>query len=335
MALFDVGKLPLENLQRLLAGYQIKDPRVVVGPRIGEDAAVIDFGETYLVAKTDPITFATDRIAWYTVNINANDIATMGAQPKWLLVSALLPEGQTDESLVEGLFHDLTQSCDELGLALCGGHTEITYDLNRPILVGLMLGEVAKDKLVTNDRAREGDEVILTKGIAIEGTAILAREKAAELEGRFEPALLERARNLLTDPGISVVKDALTANEVTRVHAMHDPTEGGLASGLRELALAADRGVLVDRAKIEVLHESARLCEHFELDPLGLIASGSLLIAVDRGDSSRVIDALREQDVDAAVIGRITEKGAGMKMKGPDGIVELPTFATDEIAKVF
>ena len=131
-----VGKLPPEILGRLLAGTPCTDPRVVVGPRIGEDAAVIDFGATYLVAKTDPITFATDRIGWYAVNINANDVAAMGARPKWFLATLLLPEGSADEGLAEGIFNDIVASCAGLGISLVGGHTEITAGLERPILVG-------------------------------------------------------------------------------------------------------------------------------------------------------------------------------------------------------
>ena len=143
-----VGKLPMDLLQRLLERYRGQDERLVVGPRVGEDAAVLDMGDRYLVVKSDPITFATDEIGWYVVHVNANDLATMGAKPRWLLLTMLLPEGRTDESLVEALFSQTSQACQSLGVALCGGHTEITYGLDRPIAVGLMLGEVEKEDLV-------------------------------------------------------------------------------------------------------------------------------------------------------------------------------------------
>src|SRR3972149_1301906 len=205
MKKFPVGKLPPDLLDELLKSYPISDPRIVIGPGIGVDATVIDFGERYLVAKTDPVTFATQEIGWDAVNVNANDIATMGATPKWFLASVLLPEGKTDEALVKGIFQDITGAADELGVTLCGGHTEITYGLDRPIVVGQMLGEVEKDKLVIPERARPGDVVLMTKGIAVEGTAILARERR-ELGERFSEEWMKRCRNFLRVPGVSIVR---------------------------------------------------------------------------------------------------------------------------------
>ncbi|MBM4043602.1 MAG: hydrogenase expression/formation protein [Planctomycetes bacterium] len=332
---FSVGKLDWRLLDRLLRSYRITDRRVVIGPRVGEDAAVIDFGKTYLVAKTDPITFATDKIGWYAVNINANDIATMGARPKWLLATALLPERKTNRRLVEGIFKDLIRSCDELGITLCGGHTEITYGLDRPIVVGQMLGEVRKDKLVRKERARPGDAVILTKGIAIEGTSIMARERQAHVRRKFGPRFLGRAQRFLVRPGISVVQEALLACQVADVHAMHDPTEGGLATGLFELAKAACAGIHLEREKVKVFPECAHLCAEFGLDPLGLIASGALLIVVRPGDAPKVLRVLRSNAIDAAVIGTLMHARDGLTMTENGARRPLPSFPVDEISKLF
>ena len=175
--------MPPEHLERLLARAPAGDPRLVVGARIGEDAAVIDMGDRgdrgdrYLVAKTDPITFAAEKIGWYAVHINANDVAVTGADPKWFLATLLLPDGKAGPSLVEEIFSDVLSACQELGVTLCGGHTEITHGLDRPIVVGQMLGEVAKDKLLRKDSLQPSDVVLLTQGVAIEGTAVIAREK--------------------------------------------------------------------------------------------------------------------------------------------------------------
>ena len=332
---FPVGKLDPGLLDKLLKSYSITDPRVVVGPRIGEDAAVIDFGDTCLVAKTDPITFATDRIGWYAININANDIATMGARPKWFLATTLLPEGGTDETLVETIFHDLVDSCRELGITLCGGHTEITYDLNRPLVIGQMLGEVPKEKLVVSSNARPGDAVILTKGVPIEGTSIIAREKEAELLPRYGAELVERAKNFLTRPGISVVKDALTANDAGGVHAMHDPTEGGLATGLAELAIAADAGIIVDADKIHVYPDGRALCEELNLDPLGVIASGALLVVAAPDQTDAICSSLTEAGIESSVIGEMTAKDAGLKLRRGPRVTDLPSFQVDEITRLF
>ncbi|MCD5401023.1 AIR synthase family protein, partial [candidate division NPL-UPA2 bacterium] len=270
-----VGKLPLELLEKFIEKYGGKDERVVVGPQIGEDATVIDFGEKYLVAKTDPITFVAEDLGYYVIQINANDIATMGARPKWFLATLLLPENKTTEELVEDTFSQVSRACRELDISLCGGHTEITYGLDRPLIVGQMLGEVEKDKLIRSSGARVGDDILLTKGIAIEGTSVIAREKGEELEEKFGKEFLQRIRNYLHEPGISVVKEALLAVESGEVHAIHDPTEGGLATGLYELSKASKIGMIIYEDKIPVLPECRRLCERFGLNPLGLMASGA------------------------------------------------------------
>ncbi len=230
-----LGKLPQELLGRLLARYATPDDRLLVGPGLGRDAAAIALDDARaMVVKTDPITFATAEIGWYLVNVNANDLACLGATPRWLVVTALLPEGRTTPALVETIFAGLRDACAALGVTLAGGHTEITHGLDRPILVGTLLGEVARDDLVQPGRARPGDRLLLTKGIAVEGTALIAGEREAEIAARHGAAFAARCRAFLREPGISVVRDAAVARAAGPVHALHDPTEGGVATGLRE-----------------------------------------------------------------------------------------------------
>ncbi len=227
MSVLKPGKLPPDLLQHLLTSYTSADPRVIVGPAVGEDAAIIEMGERYLIAKSDPITFATDAIGYYAVVVNANDIATRGGQPKWFLATLLLPERTTSVTLVESIFAQIAQACQSLGITLVGGHTEVTYGLDRPIVAGHMLGEVDPAALITTAGARIGDILLLTKGICIEGASIMARERAQDLSRLgVDEAVIQRARNFLFEPGISVVRDAHIAIGAGRVHAMHDPTEG-------------------------------------------------------------------------------------------------------------
>ena len=328
------GKLPLHLLSRLLNDVDTSDPRVVVGPRVGEDAALIDFGDRYLVAKTDPITFATDLIGWYMVNVNANDIAAMGATPKWLLATVLLPEGASENQATE-VFHQIQSASADLGVTLVGGHTEITVGLDRPIAVGAMLGEVDKDRAILSSGVRPGDSVILTKGIALEGTSILAREVEDRLaELGLDTGLLEAAANLLFDPGISVVPDARIACSAANVHAMHDPTEGGLSGGLYELA-AAGVGFEIDEQAIPILPECARICQTLDLDPLGLIASGSLLATVDPNDAHTVVDSLRNDGIESRVIGSANTRSGEVTLRTRSGPVDFPRFERDELARYF
>ena len=335
----DVGKLPNELLARLLARLRPRDPRVVLGPAVGRDAAVIDAGgERLLVAKTDPVTFASDHIGWYTVHVNANDIACMGARPAWFLATVLLPEGASERQ-AEEIFGQVIDACEALGVELVGGHTEITLGLGRPILVGAMLGEAEREALVQPAGAREGDALILTKGIAIEGTAVLAREAGERLrELGVAEAALETARGYIFQPGISVVQDARVVCEAVRtaggtVHAMHDPTEGGLATALYELAEASGLGVVVQEEAVRVLPETEAVCAAGSLSPWGLLASGALLAVVAEGDCERALAALGSAGIPAARIGSMVKPEAGVIMVAQARSTMVPRFARDEVAR--
>lgn len=332
---FPVGKLPPRLLQALLARCPVtRSSGVVIGPRFGEDAAVIDLGRKYLVAKTDPITFTAERIGWYAVNINANDLATLGARPRWFLATLLLPDGLTTPALASGIFDDILRACGALGVTLCGGHTEITAGLERPIVVGQMLGEVEKAGLVRKQSQRAGDVVILTRGVAIEGTAILAREKAARLTRLLGRTMVRAARRLLFHPGISVVRDASLALRYGEVHAMHDPTEGGLLAGLFELARAGGVGLRVWREQVPILPETRAFSRVLRFDPAALIASGALLVVVSPRSAARVLSAYGRRHVAAAIIGEVRREWEGLQIIENGRARPLRPPARDEIARL-
>ena len=328
------GKLPHALLAKLLAGLAADDPRVVVGPRVGEDAAAIAFGDRLLLAKTDPITFATDLIGWYAVNVNANDIACMGGEPRWFMATLLLPERATQKE-ISAIFAQIGEACRGLGVTAVGGHTEITLGIDRPVLVGCMLGEVEREGLVTSGGARPGDALILSAPIAIEGTALLAREVGEELVVKgVSEGCVARARNLLFAPGISVVGAARAALQAGGVTALHDPTEGGLATGLLEMSLASGVGLEVEEEAIPVLPETREVCAALGLEALGLIASGSLLIAAQREAAEGTVEALREAGGEAAIIGRALGEGEACWLMSQAGELRpLLGFARDELAR--
>jgi hydrogenase maturation factor len=330
-----VGKLPADILDRLLKLYTSTQHGVVVGPSIGEDAAAVDRGDSFLLLKTDPITFVTEDIGTYALFINANDIATMGGVPKWFLATILLPEKQATEDLVERIFHQLSSACKKTDISFCGGHTEITVGIDRPVVIGMMIGEVAKNNLITTKGAMAGDDLIMTKAIAIEGTSIIARERGDALTGVFGERFVNTCRGFTDVPGISVLRDAQIATAHGEIHSMHDPTEGGLATGLSEIATAAGVGLIVEEECIPVFPECKTLCSHYGLDPLGLIASGSLLLAMNPRDTAKVLDGLNNNGIPAAKIGRIMPKEHGLKIKKYKEVAELPVFDRDEITKIF
>lgn len=335
MTTYPLGKLPTEDLTKLLHDYAPHDARLIVGASVGEDAAVIDMGDRYLVAKTDPITFATAEIGWYAVHVNANDVACMGATPRWFLATLLLPENQTTLPLVDKIFKQIHTACADLNITLVGGHTEITHKLDRQLVIGQMLGEVAPDKMVSSSGALIGDDLILSKGIAIEGTAIIASEMRNLLLADFGEDVLNNYARFLHEPGISVVKDAAIALNTGGVHALHDPTEGGLATGLHELAQAANVGLEIYDEQLPYLPESNVLCQYFGLDPLGVIASGALLIAADPQFTPQIIAALNQEGLKGTKIGRCVSSEKGRQLIKQIGKYSLPTFARDEITRLF
>jgi hydrogenase maturation factor len=330
------GKLGMEFLAGLLAASETGSG-VVLGPGIGRDVAVVDAGgDRYWLLKSDPITFATDEIAHYAVTVNVNDIATAGGTPRWFLATLLLPECETTAREVDSLFEAIRLACSRYGVTLVGGHTEVTSAVRRAVIAGSMVGEVAKDSLIRSCDVAIGDAILCTKAVPIEGCAILAREKRQELlAAGFAPRVLAGLADLLHVPGISVFRDARAACAAAPVHAMHDPTEGGLATALWELARASDVGLLVNAESIPVLEAARPLSAHFGMDPLGMIASGALLVAVAADDADRVADACAAEGIACARIATAVDPARGVRLVSGGRQVELPRYDQDEIVKAY
>jgi hydrogenase expression/formation protein HypE len=332
------GKLDINILKRFLERNTILDPRVAVGPKIGEDAAAIDLGEgtdRYWVVTSDPITFTTEEIGYYGVVVNLNDIATMGAMPRWFLATLLFPEG-SDLKTIEKVFRQIHNACRRFRISFIGGHTEITPGIQRAILSGHMIGEVKKNRLVKTSGARSGDLLLLVKGVCIEGTSIIAREKEDELlERGIRLSLIRKAKRFIFNPGIDILRPALIACKAAPVHSMHDPTEGGLINGVIEMAWASEKEIEVDLEKVFIYKESRTLCQEFGLNPLGVIASGALLLAVSPSDLSSIQKAFRKNSISLQVIGKMKKGPARVLKVDRKGGQELEPFPQDEILKIY
>ena len=335
LALLQAGKLSAEQLRELLTPLQRVDPRVVIGPQLGEDATVLDFGSKYLVVTTDPVTFATDRIGWYVVHVNANDIAVMGATPRWFFTALLLPEQETTFAMVDSIMTEIRQTCDEFGISVSGGHTEITTGLQRPIIVGQMIGEVDKKDLIRKTSLQVGDKILLTQGLAIEGTALLAREKRDLLQNHLSVDQIDQAEQFLFNPGISVVKAARIATSSGDIHSMHDPTEGGLVAGLHELAVASGKGLRVFADRVPIFPETHAICHCLQIDPLRLIASGALLIGASAKTVEKVATALTREGIPVGEIAEVVPFNDGLQIESGGATLPLIPPDRDEIAKVF
>jgi hydrogenase expression/formation protein HypE len=330
-----LGKLPQELLANLLASAPIQDERLVLGPGIGLDCAVIDLGSTLLVFKSDPITFASDEIGWYAVQVNTNDIATTGAIPAWFLMTLMLPEDSSTPGLVEEISQQVFTACENISVSVIGGHTEITHGLDRPILVGTMIGEVDRENLITPRGARLGDRVLLSKGVPIEAISILAREFPDRLKGHLSSEEIAQARDYLHTPGISVLREARLAAQTGKVTAMHDPTEGGLAAALWELSDAAGKRIVFDPRSVPIPPLARRICQVFEIDPLSAIASGALLMTAAEEDAQRICQEIELAGIPCAEIGFVDEGPPGVWLTTDSGTRALPRPERDEVARLF
>ncbi|MBU0624323.1 MAG: AIR synthase family protein [Candidatus Thermoplasmatota archaeon] len=326
------GKLPPTLLKRLLKNTGASDRRVLLGPTFGEDAAVVRLGKQLLVLKSDPVTYASDMIGWYAVNVNANDIVTKGAVPAWFQAVILLPVG-SDEALAESIFKQISAAAKKLGIAVTGGHTEVTPGIDHPIVVGDMHGVVEGRHIVRSSGARVGDALVLTKGAGIEGTAVIAREKRADLLKVFDESFVNRAAKYLFRPGLSIVAEAKVALKY-RVSAMHDPTEGGVAMGVHELAEASGKSVELWTDEIIVRKETARLCAKYGLNPLGLLGSGALLATFKPSDSDKFVAEVHTMGIDASVVGKMIAGPGKSRMVSSEGITPLSFSERDEVLKV-
>ncbi len=323
------GKVPRGVLEILLDVVgDVRDESVILGPGEGLDAAVIDLNGKRIVVTSDPITGAGESAGFYVVHVNANDVAVLGAKPRWMLLTLMLPEGR-GSMLALQVEKDAKKAAEELGITIVGGHSEVTPGLKRLIVSGTMIG-IADGRLVLPNGARPGDDIIMTKWGGLEGTSIIAIEKRNELTRVFGLDFVRRAIELRRM--ISVVKEALKAAELG-ANAMHDPTEGGVSNGLHEMADASGVGFRVNIEKVPFKEETLRLCEFYGLNPFALISSGTLLIASPKEESKAILRALRDDGINATVVGEFTKEGERLVIR--DGHEEeLRRPESDEIWKV-
>jgi hydrogenase expression/formation protein HypE len=328
------GKLPNDLLREFLNQFVFDDSSIIINPGVGEDIAAVDVApEEVLVLKSDPITFATDSIGQYAVLINANDIATSGAKPRWLLTTLLFPCGITPWE-IRKVIDELKVFCRRWDITLCGGHTEITDAVSRPVVTGMMAGTVARRNLIDKRNMAPGDRVLLTKAVAVEGTAIIAREFGDRLKRLgMSDSEIDGCRQFLTN--ISIITEAGIAAGSKATSGMHDVTEGGLATALEELGIAGGYQIKVDLDRIPVFPQTRKICSLLGINPLGLIGSGSLLICCRESVCESLMAAIRMEGIDVTCIGEVAEEGRGIIAEKNKRPASWPKFETDEITRLF
>lgn len=327
---FRIGKIPPDSMMRAVYSHGGKrNPRLVLGPGVGRDTAVVRLAKKLIVLTADPVTGTTKHIGEHSVHINANDIAATGAKPVWYVCTVLLPPGTGEKSLAS-IMSGIDQASLSLGITVAGGHTEVTRGLNRPLVAGFMIGEIG-GRVLSSANMRVGDWILMTKTAGIEGTTILASEYSGRLK-RVKPETVRRAQSL--GKNISIVKEALSISKITGVHALHDPTEGGVLNGLWELAEASGLGIEVWTDRIPLAMETSKICSELDLDPLKLMSSGCLLASVAPNSVGRVMKALRNRGVKVSEIGRVRPRAKGRYVLKEGKKRELVAVPQDELYKL-
>ena len=328
-----IGKIPPRIMEKLVyTKLGVVDPSVLVGPAIGEDAAIIDLGDgRVLIVHNDAITGASEFLGWLAVHIVSNDIAVRGARPRWFLMSLFLPEIMSEDFL-ERIMSQVDKAAKELGIMVIGGHTEATSNLDRPIVGTTAIGIAEKDKAVTTSGAKTGDYVIMTKVAAIEGTAILCTDFADILRSRgIDEKTLEKGSKFLTR--VSVMKEALALAERGLVTSMHDPTEGGILGGVAEIAYASQKTIEFWADKVPIARETKLVTEALGVNPLKLISSGALVATISPNNVNEALKTLQMLGIESAVIGKVCDHSGYLVKVVRDSSIDFvnDVYVSDEL----
>lgn len=323
------GKIPPEVLEKLVFTHLGRsDPDLLLGPGIGQDASVIRIGESIIIASTDPITGSVEDIGWLAVHINANDIATFGVKPRWFLTSIMLPVGCGPEE-VGRIMEQIDEAARDLEISVAGGHTEVTEGIDRPIIAGFMIGIATNGNYVTSAGARPGDVILMTKMVAIEGTAIICTEGEGYLKECLGDDLVNEGKELRRH--LSVVRDGLIAFSTGHLTAMHDPTEGGLAGGIHEVCDASGVGFEINEENLTFHRSTLAVCDLLEIDPLQLISSGCMVMTCSSDHAQEVLDTLSASGIRSVMIGRILSDVSQRNITRSDQTRELPRPESDAL----
>lgn len=323
----EIGKLPNDVLKNvIISKIDRRNKDILVGPEVGEDCSIVDFGDEVCVLTTDPVTAASKDAGTIGVHICCNDIASAGVRPLGILVTILAPPSSSLGDIKE-IMEQVNGAAEELSIDVLGGHTEVTDAVNRLVLSITAIGKGKKNEFVTTGGSKIGDDIVVTGFAGLEGTAIIARDYYDKLAGKIDEGVLIRAQGLLKS--ISVVRASEIASKFG-VNAMHDATEGGILGAVWEVAEASGKGVIIFKDKIPLKDETILISREAQIDPYRLISSGSMIISCSDGEG--LVKVLKESNIDAAVVGRIVEDKKVIVAEGIETPLAPPE--SDEIYRV-
>lgn len=325
----EIGKIPTEILKEIVFNnITHKRKEVLVRPGIGEDCAVVDFGDNVCVMSTDPITGAVKDIGSLSIHISCNDVASNGVEPIGVMMTILAPVGTTKEDL-DYVMKEANKAAASINVEIIGGHSEITNAVNRMVITTTAVGMQPKTQMITSQGAQVGDTVLMTKHAGLEGVSILAADLEEKLKEKVSITTIETAKAFAED--ISVVKEGILLGRLG-VNSMHDVTEGGILGALWELAEASNLGIEVYEDKIPLRKETIEICDTLSINPLRLISSGVMVMTVSEEKKEALLQTLKQQNIDIAEIGRITERNREILQNSSTTILQPPEV--DELYRV-
>lgn len=324
----EIGKLPNDVLEKIIiSNIKNKRKEVLVKAAVGEDNAIIDFGEEVCVMSTDPITGATKDIGKLAIHISCNDVASSGAEPIGVLLTILAPPSTTEED-IEKIMRDAGQASEEINIEIMGGHTEITDAVNRIVINTTVIGKQLKSKLRDYNEIEIGDKVLITKYAGIEGTSIIAKELEHILIDKIGKEKLKIAQDM--DSMLSVVKEGRICGELG-VNYMHDITEGGIFGAVWEATKAIGKGIKINEGLIPVKDVTKEIMDVLDIDIYRLISSGSMLIIAKEEKLKEIYEKLEKDDIKISVIGEIINNGVTLEKDGGEFEIDPPD--SDELYK--
>ncbi|MBQ2677950.1 MAG: AIR synthase family protein [Firmicutes bacterium] len=325
------GKLDSRLLERIVFdNIKLRRDEVITRPGIGEDCAVLDYGDYECVMSTDPITAAIDEIGRLSVHISCNDIASNGVEPVGIMLAVLLPEGTTEEQ-IDTMMKQAGQASEELNVEIIGGHTEITPVVKQPVIISTAVGRGPKNGSQSAENMKPGDYIMITKKAGMEGTGVIASDMEDELKGFLTQDEIDEAKAMLDS--VSVVPEGVIAGKIG-THGMHDVTEGGILGAVWEMCDISGLGAEVWADDIPVAEVTRKICDHFDVDVLRLISSGAMVICVPEDKKEQMEKAVEDAGVPSTYIGRVREAEYGVRMTRNGANSEVDPPYSDEIYRV-
>ncbi len=339
----NIGKITAANFKNLLFNsLGSRREEILTGPRYGVDTAVIDLGNGLgMAVSSDPLSLIPSlglkESAWLSVHLLANDMATTGFSPQFaqfvLNLPVYLSEG--DFKIYWDYIH---RFCKELGIAITGGHTGRVPGQESTISGGGTMFLTAPTKeILTSDKARPGNAIIVTKESALSSTAILAKSFPETVKNKLANAIYEQAADNFYQT--SSLREAVLAAELLKPHqslkALHDVTEGGIMGAICEMAEASSCGFLVYDDKIPVGEAQQQIAALFEIDHRYSIGAGSMIMAVSPDAADKLIAHLAENKIKATVVGHFTEHKEGFLVQEKDRMITINYEGIDPYWEAF